>query len=147
MQLTQHTDYALRTLVALGAAAPDSLTAGEISDSYNISVHHVLKILQRLSSLGYVETLRGRGGGARLAIDPSALRIGELVRQTEADFGVVACLQRDGEPCAIEPACGLKSVLHRATEAFLGTLDQYTLADVLRSKRGLVRLLQIGRSA
>lgn len=147
MQLTQHTDYAFRILVALGVAAPASLSAGEISEAYGISVHHVLKIIQRLAGLGYVETLRGRGGGARLAVEPLSIRLGELVRQTEPDLGVVACLQEEGEPCVIEPVCGLRSVLRQATEAFLATLDQYTLADVMRSKRGLVRLLQIGRSA
>jgi len=147
VQLTQHSDYALRTLVALGASSPDPLTAAEISAAYGISVHHVLKIIQRLSLLGYVETTRGRGGGVRLALPPEQIRLGELLRQTEVEFGVVACLRQGDTPCTIEPACSLKSVFQRATHAFFEVLDQHTLADVLRPKRGIARLLQLGRPA
>lgn len=147
VQLTQHSDFALRTLVALGASSPEPLTAAEISAAYGISVHHVLKIIQRLALLGYVETTRGRGGGVRLAMPPEGIRLGELLRQTEVEFGVVACLRDGDTACTIEPACSLKGVFQRATEAFFQVLDDHTLADVLRPKRGIVRLLGLGRPA
>lgn len=147
MHLTQHTDYALRALVALGSVEPRSLTAAEISESYGISVHHVLKVIQTLGRLGYVETTRGRGGGVRLAREPACIRLGELVRQVEPELGVVPCLRHDDEPCVIEPACGLKSLLRAATLNFLATLDEHTLADALRPRASLVRLLQLGRPA
>jgi Rrf2 family nitric oxide-sensitive transcriptional repressor len=143
MQLTAFTDYSLRTLMALGAVAPDKLTVGQLSHAYGISVHHLLKVVSGLAALGYVETIRGPAGGARLAKPPDQIWIGTLVRQVESDLGVVPCL-RDGEaPCVIAPACRLKHVLRGATERFLAELDGHTLADLLEPRRKLQSLLQL----
>ena len=87
--------------------------------------------------------MRGKGGGMRLARRPQRIRIGEVVRAMEAELGVVECLDAGGGTCVIAPACRLKSMLHDATEPFLEELDQYTLADVLKSRAPLARLLGI----
>lgn len=147
VQLTNHTDYALRTLIALGACAPDKMTAGEIADAYNISVHHLLKVIQKLSALGYVDTLRGKSGGVRLAVPPEQINIGQVVRLVESDLAVVPCLRAREAACVIEPACSLRTMLSAATDAFLSTLDQHTLADVLKPKPRLVQLLGMKASA
>ncbi len=143
MQLTQYTDYALRTLIALGLNPGEKLTVTEISKSYGISRHHLVKVVARLADLGYIETLRGKGGGMRLAMAPAAIRIGQVVRAMESELGVVECLQADGGGCVIAPACRLKSLLRGATERFLGALDEHSLEDVLRQRAPLSRLLGI----
>jgi len=143
VQLTSYTDYAFRTLIALACVAPEKLTAGEISESYGISLNHLLKVVQKLADLGYVETTRGKSGGVRLLADPSTLTLGEVVRGMEPELGVVTCLRSGEQPCVIVPACGLKSILKQATAQFLATLDEHTLADVSSSKPRLARLLQL----
>ena len=143
MQLTAYTDYTLRTLMGLGAVAPDKVTVGELSQAYGISLHHLLKVVQRLAALGYVETLRGKAGGARLARPPEQINIGTVVRQVEPEFGVVPCLRVGEAPCVIAPACRLKHLLAGATEQFLGELDRHTLADLLEPRRKLQKLLQL----
>ena len=145
MQLTSYTDYAFRALIALACVAPEKLTAGEISESYGISLNHLLKVVQRLAELGYVETSRGKSGGIRLAIDPQTLTLGRVVRDMEPELGVVACLRKGDDYCAITPACGLKAILSDATTQFLTLLDQRTLADVTLVKPRLARLLQLGK--
>ena len=143
MQLTTFTDYALRTLMGLGAVAPDKLTMGQLSDAYGISVHHLLKVVNELAALGYVETIRGKAGGARLARPPSEICIGTVVRQVESELGVVPCLRQGEAPCVIAPACRLKRLLSGATEHFLGELDRHTLADLLEPRRKLQTLLKL----
>ena len=143
MQLTAYTDYTLRTLMGLGAIAPDKVTVGELSQAYGISLHHLLKVVQRLAALGYVETLRGKAGGARLARPPEQINIGAVVRQVEPEFGVVPCLRVGEAPCVIAPACRLKHLLAEATEQFLAELDRHTLADLLEPRRKLQKLLQL----
>ena len=143
MQLTAFADYSLRTLMGLGAVAPDKLTVGQLSDAYGISVHHLLKVVNGLATLGYVETLRGKAGGARLAKAPEEIRIGTVVRQVEPEFGVVPCLRSGEAPCVIVPACRLKHLLASATERFLAELDQHTLADLLEPRRQLQKLLKL----
>lgn len=145
MQLTVFTDYALRTLIGLGAVAPDKLTVGQLSEAYGISSHHLLKVVTQLAALGYVETLRGKTGGARLSRDPEQIRLGALVRQLEPDLGVVPCLRQGEAPCVIAPVCRLKRVFAGATEGFLAELDRHTLADLLEPRRKLQTLLQLGR--
>jgi Rrf2 family transcriptional regulator, nitric oxide-sensitive transcriptional repressor len=143
MQLTTYTDYTLRTLIGLGAVAPDKLTMGQLSDAYGISVNHLLKVVNQLAALGYVETIRGKSGGARLAKDPADICVGTVVRQVEPELGVVPCLRNGEAPCVIAPACRLKRILSRATDQFLAELDQHTLADLLAPKAQLQRLLQL----
>lgn len=143
MQLTAFTDYALRTLMGLGAVAPEKLTVGQLSEAYGISVHHLLKVVTELAALGYVETLRGKAGGARLARPPEQIVIGTVVRQMERDLGVVPCLRTGEAPCVIAPACRLKRVLSSATESFLNELDGHTLADLLEPRRKLRALLKL----
>ncbi len=144
MQLTNYTDYALRTLIAVALVAPEKITVGEISRAYEISTNHLLKVVQRLAALGYVETLRGKGGGVRLARQPSQVRLGEVVRQMEPELGVVGCLRSPNEACVIAPICELKAVLTMATDRFIAVLDEHTLEDVVRPHSQLLQLLHLG---
>jgi Rrf2 family nitric oxide-sensitive transcriptional repressor len=136
MQLTRHTDYALRVLMHLAAKGDDLATIREISDLHRISENHLMKVVSRLASRGYVATLRGKGGGLRLARAASKINVGEVIRDTEESLHVVECMAKDyGGDCALSPSCRLKSALHAAQGAFFETLSQYSLED-LTPKRG-----------
>ena len=143
MQLTLYTDFSLRMLIALALLPGERSTVSAVADAYGISRHHLVKVVGRLATLGYVETLRGKGGGVRLARPPAQIRIGQVVRDMEAELGVVECLQQDGGHCVVAPACRLKSILQDATDKFLAELDGYTLAEVLTARAPLSRLLGI----
>jgi Rrf2 family nitric oxide-sensitive transcriptional repressor len=143
VQLTTYTDYSLRTLMALAVVAPEKLTVGEISQAYGISQHHLLKVVQQLSGLGYLETTRGKSGGVRLARPPQQIRIGTLVRQVEPELGLVSCLRSGDEPCVLAPMCRLSRLLREATEHFLAELDQHTLGDLIQPKTQILSLLQL----
>lgn len=143
MQLTAYTDYSLRVLIFLAVHAADLATIDEIAEAYGISRSHLTKVVHQLGVAGYVETVRGRGGGLRLAREPERIRVGEVVRQTEGNMVLVECFDPDASRCRIEPACGLRGVVQEALEAFLRTLDGYTLADLVgrRRRKHLGRLL------
>jgi Rrf2 family transcriptional regulator, nitric oxide-sensitive transcriptional repressor len=130
MRLTVYTDFALRTLMYV-AINPDPLpTIAEIAESYRISKNHLMKVVYELGQAGYLETVRGRNGGLRLARRPEDIRLGEVVRTTEPDMALVPCFEPLGAACAILPACKLRAALHEAAAAFLQVLDGYTLADL-----------------
>jgi Rrf2 family nitric oxide-sensitive transcriptional repressor len=143
MQLTQYTDFGLRVLIALAVSPGERSTVSEISSAYGISRHHLVKVVGRLAALGFVETIRGKGGGVRLARPPQQISFGEVVRKLEAELGVVECLEADGGHCVISPACQLKSVLRTATDRFLAELDGHYLAEAQQQRRPIARLLGI----
>ncbi len=143
MRLTYYTDYALRVLTYLALDTGRVATIGEIAEAYGISRNHLTKVAHELGRAGFVETLRGRGGGLRLARAPDAIRIGDVVRRMEDDFDIVACFGAGGKAggggCVIAPDCRLAGMLGEALQAFLAVLDRYTLADLVAAPAALAR--------
>ncbi|NCP00873.1 MAG: Rrf2 family transcriptional regulator [Rhodobacterales bacterium CG15_BIG_FIL_POST_REV_8_21_14_020_59_13] len=139
MQLNLRTDYALRMLMAL-AAKDEVVSIDWLADHYGISRNHLAKVAQELVAAGYVASLRGRGGGLRLARPPAEINVGEVVRRLENLTGFVACMGGK-ENCAIDGVCGLKPALAGAIDAFLTHLDQFDLAQITASKSRLLRQL------
>lgn len=137
MRLTRYTDYALRVLLFL-AARPERLASiGEITRAYGVSQSHVMKVVNDLVNAGWLTSVRGRSGGIRLAKAPEEINVGAVVRHTEGGFDLVDC-----GSCVIAPACGLTGALKDALDAFLTTLDGYTLADITNRKAAIARLLE-----
>ncbi len=131
MQLTRFTDYSLRVLIHLGSHADTLATVGAIAEEHNISRHHLTRVVHQLGLKGYIETVRGKGGGFRLARRPDQIRIGDVVRDMETGFELAECFRPGDSGCRLLPSCALKPVLAEAGRAFLTSLDRYTLADLL----------------
>lgn len=129
MHITQHTDYALRVLIYLAVNEERLATVQEIAERFDISRSHLMKVVNGLIHGGWVEGVRGKGGGLRLARAPSAIAVGEVVRGMEGDFHLVECFA-DGSQCLLTPNCRLQGAFQGALTAFLAVLDGVTLADV-----------------
>ena len=129
MQLTLHSEYALRVLLYLGAYPDRLCSTREISLAYGISKNHLVRVAQTLQKHGYLELQAGRSGGLRLAREPRLIRLGEVVRDAEPNMRLAECFRPDNT-CVLTPVCSLKPVLGEALEAFLASLNQYTLADL-----------------
>ncbi|MGH7914659.1 MAG: RrF2 family transcriptional regulator [Candidatus Binataceae bacterium] len=144
MQLKQFTDYGLRVMLFVGRASDRTCTMSEVAAHHNISLEHLRKVVHRLAQLGYLRSTRGRGGGIALGRDPATIRIGEVVVAMEGDVNVIDC---EALACVLSPGCSLKSALDRASRAFISTLDDITLADLLndRKMRRQFRDLELSR--
>jgi Rrf2 family nitric oxide-sensitive transcriptional repressor len=143
MRLTQFSDYALRTLLFLGAQDRSVVSVAEIARAYGISYHHLVKVAGMLVDLGVVEAVRGRRGGLRLAKPPADINVGWVVRRTEPDFHLVECFDAATDTCPITPACGLKHVLADAQKSFLAVLDRVTIGDLLAQPERKAQLAQL----
>lgn len=143
MRLTTYTDYALRVLMYI-AVKPEPLpTIAAIAKSYGVSKNHLMKVVYELGVAGYLDTVRGKHGGMRLARRPEDIVLGEVVRQSEPDLALVPCFDPLNATCVITPACVLRRALHEARIAFLKVLDSYTLADLVKNRRMLNDLLSL----
>lgn len=162
MRLIHYSDYALRTLMYLAVMPEDAelATIQEIAVSYQISKSHLTKIIHQLAQLGYIESIRGKNGGIRLAKRAEDINLGEVLRHTEPDFAIVPCFIDDPQPnnaieriiekdtksaqisCMIQPNCLLKKAFYKATQAFIAVMDSYTLADITQNGDQLWALLR-----
>jgi Rrf2 family nitric oxide-sensitive transcriptional repressor len=134
MRLTNFSDYALRVLMYAALRDDRLITIDETAKVYGISRAHLMKVVNQLTRAGYLKAVRGRSGGVVLAKAPGKIRLGDVVRATEPDFALVECFGV-GNRCLITPRCRLRGVLGEALAAFIGTLDRYTLADLILKPR------------
>lgn len=142
MRLTGFSDYTIRTLIYLALRPGMLCTIDEIAGAYGISINHLTKVVHQAARAGEVQTVRGQGGGLRLAQPPEAINIGAVLRRTEPDWNIVPCFG-SGDACPIQPACVLQGALGNALAAFLAVLDGVTLADLIRPMHRLSELLRI----
>ena len=131
MRLTKHSDYALRVLVYVASAEGRQVSTEEISQAFEISAHHRVKVVGKLGKAGFLTIKRGRAGGFQLARDAAEIRLGAVVEATEPDFAFVECMEPGNSTCALTGSCGLVRPLREAQQAFIAALDHYTLADVI----------------
>lgn len=141
MQLTQFTDYSLRTLIYIALKKDVICTISDIADGYNISKNHLMKVVQRLGQLGILKTIRGKKGGLQLNTPPELINLGNLVQQLEPNFFIAECFDMANGQCVISPVCKLKGVLYEAKNNFIQTLEQYTLKDILDNSDELSQIL------
>ena len=131
MRLLASTDIALRVLTVLAAEPFGRHLSVEVLAQRlgGLSRNHLHKIVQDLTALRVVRTVRGAAGGVLLAVPPGEVRVGTLIRQLEQDQPIVECFRADGGMCVLTPRCRLKKRLAAARQAFLDELDTTTLAE------------------
>lgn len=135
MQLNLSTDIALRTLIYLGQKDAPA-TISEVSSAFDIAKTHLMKVVMTLVAKGLVISERGRNGGIRLARDAAKIRIGDVVQTMEPSMALVYCMRPDATDidCPLLPSCKLKRSLNKAQKAFLASLNESTLSDLLPAK-------------
>lgn len=147
MKLTSYTNYALRTLQFAALRGSGLSKIDDIVQVYGMARPHVAKIVHELGRAGYLETVRGRAGGFRLAKRAEQIVVGEVVRLTEGPLHVVECFNEQTNTCPLIGVCKLSRAIFDATQAFMAVLDGVTLADIA-SNRGqlLERIAPLARS-
>src|SRR5512143_1582425 len=141
MRLTVCSDYTLRVLMYLALDRTRLATIPDIATAFGISQNHLTKVVHQLARAGVVESVRGKGGGVRLARAPEEIRLGQIVRASEGDAPIVECLSGDPSACRIAPVCRLSAILVHAFEALYDSLDRYTVADLVGNRRALTQVL------
>lgn len=141
MRLTLFTDYSLRTLMYLSQHQNRVCTAREIAEKYDISLNHIVKVVHKLSQLGFIDSMKGKNGGIRLNREPAKINLWHLIKGLEPDFSVVECFNTSSNTCRIVLACGLRNIFQEAMQAFADTLAKYSLADAIAKPQLFAELL------
>ena len=143
MQLNRFTDYGLRVLIYLCSQAPGQRVSLDfLATRFRINKHHLHKISQRLSRLGWIDSARGKNGGISLRESSRSLTLATIIGELEPEMNPIDCA---AVKCPLEANCRLQTVLDRATIAFMEVLATYRLEDLRIGDLALVRLLDGGR--
>lgn len=140
MRISKVTSHALRVLQDCAAAAPEPVRAAEIADRQRITEYNVQKIVAVLAQAGFLKTTRGRNGGIRLAVRPEEINLGKLIRVTEQPNVEADCF--GDVDCALRPMTPINRIFDEAYRGFVGVLDQYSLADLMRGRLPLAEALE-----
>lgn len=143
MHLSTFTDYTLRVLMYLAVDKDRLATISELADAYGISQNHLTKVVHQLARAGLVTSVRGKGGGIRLARRPDEIRLGSVIRASEGNAPIVECFSAKKNACRIAPACRLNRILAQAFDGLFQALDTYTLADLTDNEQELASLMRI----
>lgn len=138
MKLTAFTNYALRSLQLAALRQPELVRVDDVVRVHGLSRPHIVKVVFELGKAGYLETVRGRGGGFRLGRPAEKILIGDVVRLTEGPLDVVECFNPDTNTCPLMGICNLSKALQKATKAFMSVLDDLTLADISANRGQLL---------
>jgi Rrf2 family protein len=149
MKITSQEEYGLRCLLSIAHAEEGhSLTIPEIALAEGLSPAYVAKLLSVLRQAGFIESVRGRAGGYRLAESPESISLGSvLLVLGEPLFDEPGYCQRhagtetDG-PCVHTGDCSLRAVWRTLEHWMRITLDRITLADLLQSAGQITELLR-----
>lgn len=129
MQLTKQTDFAFRVLIYLASKKQGELSNIQmISERYDISKSHLMKVVQKLVSHGLIQSVRGQQGGIYLKKALHEISLRQVVDLMEVTLNPVNC---DEPICKIHDVCQLKEYLNQAQDQYLSYLEQFTLADIV----------------
>jgi len=146
MRLTRFTDYSLRVLNYLGQNNENRVTIHQISEDYDISKNHLMKVVSNLTRLKFVAARRGPGGGIQLNRLPEEISLNDVISNTEKHFkqspdSELSCENKETADIR------LSNYLQHAMQAYLEALGHFTLADVLEPRREAAELLELSEQA
>lgn len=106
MMISTKGRYALRVMIELAKYPREAyVPLKEIAEKQEISEKYLEIIIKNLVKAGYVEGLRGKGGGYRLAFRPEEYSVGSILKAAEGSLAPVACLEEGSKPCPREDKC------------------------------------------
>ena len=129
MKLQKNTSLALYSVLEFAADPARHVSAAEIAGKYDVSSHHLAKVLSELARAGIVESVRGVGGGYRFVGNARRITLLDIVRLFE-DFAP-APAQRDAG-AATPVGRALRAVQSEIDEIAKATVSSITLATMLR---------------
>ncbi len=133
--------------MACAANEGETVRTPAIATRCNASVNHLLQVVNLLHEHGFVETIRGRAGGLRLAESMGKISIGRVFRVFESGTPFAECFDPETNTCPLHQTCRLRNYIARALDAFYNELDQVTLEDLVKGNCGLVALLDMAPRA
>ena len=136
MMISTRGRYALRVMIDLAERQTSDFTPlKEIAARQEISEKYLESIVKNLVQNGFLEGLRGKGGGYRLVRAPEEYTVGSILRLMEGSLAPVACLEQRAQPCNREDSCRTLPMWRKLYDLLNDFFNGITLADLTDSER------------
>lgn len=132
--INNRTEYAVRALWQLAEAEDNFSTAEQLAQAQEIPGKFLPQILSDLSRAGLVRSVRGFGGGVRLARPPEKIKLLEIVEAIQGIIYMYDCIKGPID-CQHEPDCKLMKFYKKAQDALKAEFNKVSLADLVTTKR------------
>ena len=127
--------YALRVMIDLAEHQSEKyVPLKEVAARQEISEKYLENILKVLVQNGFLEGLRGKGGGYRLARPAAGYTAFEILSLTEGTLAPVTCLET-GQQCENAKNCRTLPLWQGLDRTIADYLGRYTLADLARMEK------------
>ncbi|MBR3396356.1 MAG: Rrf2 family transcriptional regulator [Lachnospiraceae bacterium] len=148
MKLSTKGRYGLRALIDLAAhEGRDTVSIASISSRQNISEAYLEQLMRSLRKAGLIESVRGAGGGYRLAKNAEEISVGDALRALEGDLKAVNCPAfYSDEGCAGADRCVTKTVWKRVNDAIEQTVDSIMISELAADCAGLEENRELDRA-
>jgi Rrf2 family protein len=129
--ITNKVEYLLLTLMDLAALGDNGyVPSREVAARQGIPLKYMPQIVSMLAKKGWVDSMRGPKGGIRLAAQPEAITVRDVIDTAGDLFLVKQCLAPDAQ-CGRKDSCPLRNVWLRAQEQVMSVMQGTTLADLV----------------
>lgn len=134
LKIPQRTEYAMRAVIELAirrARFGEALVpARSLAEAQGIPLRFLEQQLGSLHKAGLVQSFRGAGGGCRLARDPAAIRVADVVDAIEGEMYPMNCLDAEDHSCVQDGQCGLQELWGEVDLAVRQVFERTTIADL-----------------
>ena len=132
MMISTRGRYALRVMIDLAEQQTSRfIPLKEVAERQEISEKYLESIVKNLVQTGYLEGLRGKGGGYRLVKPPEEYTVGAILRLMEGSLAPVSCLEQRAYPCTREQHCRTLPMWKQLYELVNNFFDGITIADLI----------------
>lgn len=139
LKLSTKGRYGLRALVDLAVHEDDAVSIQSIADRQGISESYLEQLVRLLKKAGLVTSVRGAGGGYRLAKPASEISVGDILRALEGNLDAVSCAALQEESgCEGADCCVTKFVWKKINDAITQTVDGIWLEELVRDSKAVL---------
>lgn len=136
MKVSTKGRYALRVMLDLASHdTGEYIPLKEVGERQNITVKYLEQIIMILKRQGYLKSIRGNGGGYKLARAPKDYTVGDILRATEGSLAPISCLEDDENTCPMQSICPTLSMWEGLNKVVNDYVDSITLQDLLDKQK------------
>ena len=138
LSVSQKCQYALRALFELSARFETGkiTTVADIASSQNIPIRFLEQILNKIRTGGFIDSRRGKQGGYIMALAPSAISVGEIIRFIEGPEDSIECIKNNrSSQCRFDMGCAFKDLWTRAKDSMTDIFDGTTFQDLVDKQK------------